>query len=443
MTDDGATSSAPMARIQGLPTELLVDERVDLKITGVTPGELVTLRARMQDETKRWWVSENSFRVDHHGTGDLSSQAPVSGSYDAADSMGFIWSMTLESDAQPPSSFMNTALAPVVVSLSVEEGGEEVATANVTRLSFAPGVVRTPVHEAGLVGTFFQPPGGQPSPAVIVVGGSGGGLSEEAAALYASHGYTALALAYFRMEHLPEELIRIPLEYFETAIQWIKKQDTVIPDRLVVSGTSRGGELVLLLGSRFPDIKAVIAYVPSSVVFGAVTRFHEGIEDPQPGWTYRGEEIPYLAQVSSPPADVIDKIHQPIPLTPQFIQALEDQERVRQATIPVEDINGPVLLISGRDDAMWPSALFSDRVMERLAERMHPYPDQHLDYEGAGHTIGPPYFPSTVTYSLHPVRRALYAYGGNAKDNAAARSDSWSHVLRFLDAHLKNASDET
>ena len=36
-------------------------------------------------------------------------------------------------------------------------------------------------------------------------------------------------------------------------------------------GVSKGGELSLLLGSYFPEIKAVAAYVPSSVVFQCVS----------------------------------------------------------------------------------------------------------------------------------------------------------------------------
>ena len=55
-----------------------------------------------------------------------------------------------------------------------------------------------------------------------VLGGSGGGLPQGLAALLASHGYVALALAYFSYEHLPAELVSIPLEYFETGMRWLQ-----------------------------------------------------------------------------------------------------------------------------------------------------------------------------------------------------------------------------
>src|SRR5947199_123091 len=82
----------------------------------------------------------------------------------------------------------------------------------------------------------------------------------------------SMALAYFNYEGLPQDLIEIPLEYFETAIGWLQRRPDLDGDRIAVSGTSRGGELVLLLGATFPAVKAVIAYVPSGIVHGGIGR---------------------------------------------------------------------------------------------------------------------------------------------------------------------------
>src|SRR5262249_57017321 len=82
----------------------------------------------------------------------------------------------------------------------------------------AAGVVRTPVREKGLVGTFFRPAGSGRHPGIVVFGGSGGGLREDPAALLAARGYAALALAYFNYEGVPKELVEIPLEDFGAAL---------------------------------------------------------------------------------------------------------------------------------------------------------------------------------------------------------------------------------
>ncbi len=157
----------------------------------------------------------------------------------------------------------------------------------------APSVVRKPLGENGLVGTLFLPENSGRFPGVIVVGGSDGGLewAERRAALLGSHGFAALGLAYFAYDDLPKELVNIPLEYFGHAIRWMQSQDGVAGERLAVLGASQGGELALLLGSKFPDIKAAVAYVPSGVMWPAYTASHNA--QPQAAWTYQGRPLPY------------------------------------------------------------------------------------------------------------------------------------------------------
>jgi hypothetical protein len=110
---------------------------------------------------------------------------------------------------------------------------------------------------------------------------------------------------------------------------------------------------------------------------------------------------------------------------------------VERGTIPVEKISGSVLLISGQDDKMWPSAALSEIAIDRLTKHNHPYPFKHLSYRGAGHVIGFPSTPATVTRIYNFVYNFTYAIGGNAKDNAFAQLDSWPQVLTFLEQNLK------
>jgi hypothetical protein len=121
----------------------------------------------------------------------------------------------------------------------------------------------------------------------------------------------------------------------------------------------------------------------------------------------------------------------PIALTSGFLAQLADSTAEARAAIPVERIQGPVLLISGKDDQMWPSALMAERVMERLAAHGHPYRDAHLCYEDAGHAIGIPYMPA-MPARPHPVTGLTYAMGGTRAGTAFASADSWPRVLAFL-----------
>jgi hypothetical protein len=107
--------------------------------------------------------------------------------------------------------------------------------------------------------------------------------------------------------------------------------------------------------------------------------------------------------------------------------------------IPVEKINGPVLLISAKDDRLWPSFLMSNEIMQRLAEHHHPYPDKHLSYEGAGHLILQmiPYLPYTAQRDPVNITRYMNYYGGTSAADASALADSWPQVISFLTENLK------
>jgi acetyl esterase/lipase len=429
-------AGSPSPIIDAEPTDALVDAPVHVRLLGFNPEQRVTLRARLIVEDGSAWTSEATFRPDASGAVDLSAQAPESGSYDGVEPMGFLWSMGPAPGTPADRRVQNQTLEPTIVDLTAEEDGQPVAETRLIRRYVAPDVTRTDIREAGIVATLFLPPGPPPFATIIVLGGSGGGLPDANAALLASHGFATLSLAYFRADHLPPDLVNIPLEYFERAIAWLLRQEFVLADRFGIVGGSRGAELALLLASRFSQIRAVVGTVPSSHLFGAVTR-SETPGELQAAWTFEGKPLPFLTQVRHEELEVDEDGS--VPLTPAYLKSLDDIERARAAEIPVERINGPVLLVSGQDDRMWPSWLFGERIMERLAEHQHPYPDEHLVYPDCGHTIGVPYSPTTVRASFHPVRQVVCSYGGTPKGIAHAREDSWPKILNFLTAHLTGA----
>jgi pimeloyl-ACP methyl ester carboxylesterase len=219
-----------------------------------------------------------------------------------------------------------------------------------------------------LVGVLYRPIGKGPCPSVVLLGGSGGDTPESVAALLASHGYAALALAYFGKGNLPEHLTSIPLEYFQRAFRWLQSQEGIRNQGVAVMGWSRGGELALLLGATFPEVNAVVSYVGSGVVHSGFVASPVEAENP-PAWTYQGKPLsPYI---SFDPHEV-DQSRSLIRETPGFLRSLADVELVEAATIPVERINGSVLLISGRDDQVWPSALMKELGMassSRIGQR--------------------------------------------------------------------------
>jgi pimeloyl-ACP methyl ester carboxylesterase len=93
--------------------------------------------------------------------------------------------------------------------------------------------------------------------------------------------------------------------------------------------------------------------------------------------------------------------------------------------IPVERINGAVLLISGRDDEVWPSTEMADAIMTRFRRHRFAHRFVHLAYDHAGHGIGRP-FTSTMELDSrrHPLTGRIVRMGGKPFGTAMARADS-------------------
>jgi hypothetical protein len=257
---------------------------------------------------------------------------------------------------------------------------------------------------------------------------------EGSAAVLASHGFTALALAYFGVDPLPPELVEVPLEYFAEAIAWLKTRPAVDPDRIAVMGVSKGGELAMLLGATYPaDIKAVVGCAASSVVWrGASYRPQSFIFGrPKSSWTLEGKPVPFV-DVRPRFGEVMGVLIGRLPsLRAMHERSLDDEGAVSAASIAVEKINGPVLLISHSDDRVWPATRLSEMAIARLAAHHHPFPYEHRSYEGAGHPIGLPYS-APVVAKLGP-----WSLGGSLEANGHASADSWTKALDFLEKQLE------
>ncbi len=415
------------------------DEVIEIAVTGLDPWARIRLRLTTEIDGLDF-VSTADFHADAKGRIDVASQAPVTGSYQGTDAMGLFWSMVSETpdqgplvgstrdpwEIQPPQSYELAALLD----------DEEVASASLERVVVPEGVEARRLNEGRLRGVLFLPPGDGPHPALIGVSGSGGGYPTEGAAALASRGFSVLALAYFNAPDLPEKLVEIPLEYFEEGLEWLKAVPEVDPERIGVIGGSRGGELALVLGSRFPQFRVVVAKVPSHVVWPGCCD-EEDFE--KPSWTWHGKgltampkpEAAYNAQRYWP--EVRDD------WLGFYWIGLGNVAAEAAAAIPVEKINGPVLMISGGDDQCWPATYMADLVMERLEANDFPYHSVHLRYDDSGHAAGSlPYWPTArMVRPMHSLIGKPIALGGTAESLARSAVHSWKRTLEFLEQYLR------
>lgn len=297
---------------------------------------------------------------------------------------------------------------------------------------FISGRAIRPEH---LTGRVYPGCGPEPHHGVVVLHGSGGagGYERAYAARLAEHGYTTLCADYFGAPGVSDALAEIPLSYFQGAAEWLLERSTVAGDQVGVVGFSRGGEAALLVGAHFGCIGAVVAYVPSCYAFPAPT-WMDGIDEECAAWTLNGAPIPYL-----PVDKYIEETHDGAEealatdapdASRRAIERATDEE-LRQATIAVEDIEGPVLLVSGGSDQIWSSSELANRIVERLADHNHPWNVDHLAYPEAGHAIRVPY-----RFDETDAPDNQHRFGGTNTANAYASADAWQNALQYLQRGL-------
>lgn len=402
-----------------------IDDPFSIRINGLPPNTLTRITSRTTDDNGRVWTACATFSSDGLGIIDLGRDVPVFGSYKVADPAGLIWSMT--PTHEPLSgTFSKATVEPMIIGISVTVDDEIVASAELQRQWCQPGVTMSRVEENGLFGQVFWPKSKNQVRGVIVLGGTSGSVHSTIAASLASRGFAAMALAYFGQPSLPESHSNIPIEYFSRAIDWLLDQPRVSRNEIGLFGISRGGEAALLTAAHDLRVKAVVSYNGSGVLFQSWNVRGGG----GAAWTHRGEALPYLP-ISIDVAKMRAAVPQrPFATTEQFRRALDDIDSAERATIPVEKIAGPVLLVAGADDAVWPSLELANRMEKRLKSHGFQHQIERLNYEGAGHHLGHPYVPASVTVSSRGnVYRDL---GGNGICCAAADADAWPRVVKFF-----------
>lgn len=287
-----------------------------------------------------------------------------------------------------------------------------------------PGPTGERVSERGLFANYFPVEGGVPGPAVLVLGGSEGGIDsslKRQAIDLQMEGFSVLTPSYFGAPGQLGNLELVPLETFDRALNWLCSRPEVDPDRVAIMGHSKGAEAALLAATRHPEVRALVASAPSSVVWPGIdwTSFKA-----DPSWTARGKPLsvlPYGPFRFSLLFGDVGSLYE---------EGLEKQKDHPEAAIEVEKIRAPILLVCGKADSLWPACPMARQLRDRASERGGA-PVRVLAYDGAGHrSFGPP---------VAPDHQSLRRWGGTSEANNAARVDGWPKVIDFLREHLRRS----
>jgi dienelactone hydrolase len=254
-------------------------------------------------------------------------------------------------------------------------------------------------------------------------------------ATLAELGFAALGVAYFGAEGLPRDLVEIPVERVEQALEWLAHHPRT-SGRIGLVGMSKGAELALLAASLLPArAAAVVAIVPSSVAFAGIV-FDGGPPSgsARSSWTWRGHPVPFVPYDEAVPPQFTER---GVRTRPLYAAALASRSTPDEGAIAVEQIVGPVLLLSGSDDQMWPSAEMGDALEARMAGGGKADQVEHVVYQEAGHVLlGIAPGPSAQNAPPTSFDPAGFDFGGTLEGATAAAQDVWPRIASFLHRSL-------
>ncbi|MDX6371734.1 MAG: uncharacterized protein QOD98_722 [Nocardioidaceae bacterium] len=259
-------------------------------------------------------------------------------------------------------------------------------------------------HTAGKAGTGLHIAGDGPT-GVLVLAGSSGRVEEDRCRVLAGLGATAASYRWFG-----ETIDRVPLESFEDALSSLHERC----ERLVVLGTSKGGEAALLLGALHPEIDAVVAISAPHVVWAGLSQ-----ERPQrSSFTRGGEPLSFV-----PYDDDWEPDTDPAEFVGLYEQSLETYaDRVPAARIPVERITGEVVLVAGGDDRLWPSCDSAEQIVgRRSAVGLR---TELVSHPRAGHRV--------VLPGEARLAASHLVHGGSPETDAALGALVWPHLEELL-----------
>lgn len=286
-----------------------------------------------------------------------------------------------------------------------------------------PGPTGLRVDRDGLFGNYYPARGAGPHPGVLLLGGSEGGLNSgvrQMALVLQAEGFSVLQLGFFGVPGTPADLERIPLERFDRGLDWLAVQPGVDAQRLALMGASKGAEAALLVASRNPRLRAVVAGVPSSVVWSGIN-WSRGGQSLHSSWTVGGKELATMPYGQWSMSEGIISVY----------RSVEDPGKhalAERAAIPIERARASVMLVCGEAETMWPSCPMSRALAARSGQRGGPRVEI-LSYRDGGHLVFGPPVPRTS-----PFYNRLDMFGGTVEGNAGARIDSWPRAVAFLKA---------
>lgn len=410
---------------------VLVGEPVAIELDGLPSDADVTVVAERTMEATNpsdqpvLYRSQAVF-APSQGSLDLATAQPRSGTYADADIRGLFWSMA------PVDGGDIGALKPGQVRLTATSAGRVLTSTTIEFIYTLPQVKVEQVKEfPGAV--FATLPGKAQRPAIILLGGSEGGgrIARDHSPRFASRGFAVLGLPYYspgsgerEIPELPAAFADIPVDRLNAAFEWLKRRPEVDASRVALVGGSKGAEFVLIAASHFKWITAVVASVPTDVVWEG---WGPGVAPgKRSSFALDGKPLPFVPYVEFAEEFAGFRTGKEVKM-----RRFQDKGRAAnpaaavQARIKVENFRGPLMVVGGHDDQVWASGMMAQNIAERRAAAG--LETLALIFPEAGHALSGAGWMPTTQYNTGPSK-----VGGTPQANARAQARAFPETIAFL-----------
>lgn len=386
-------------------------------------------------------------RADQRGKVDMKRARIATGTYSGVDDYGLLWSMRKPTDPLVRTALPDGVAEPLPprgeTALMLTAGGKVIATGKFSYRE-PPGLTIQSVAQGRVNGVFAAPAGALRRPSIILLHGSEGGGADEARALatrYAGQGYAAFALNYFAwdlkgLKGLPNYHVNQPIELIAEVRDWLARRPEADVSRLGLYGHSKGAEYATIAATYYPWVKAVVACVPSDVIWEGYG-IGDGRNRPDPNlrwptqrssWSWRGEALPYV-----PLRPYEDKSRRWFDNSERYdVSRAEHPAEAKAAAIQLERSNARFLLLGGGRDEVWSSAKMAASLKARLVKAGKGQRAQLINYAKAGHQIcGDGTYPTHIWADPSVDPRVK-----DPVEEGASAVDAWRRIKRFLESAL-------
>ena len=292
---------------------------------------------------------------------------------------------------------------------------------------------RCTLEKHGFEGIFFS---GTICPDKVIIAAGGASCDEKTSVSMSGFlreaGYNVLVLGFYLWKGLSKELVSVPVDYVEKAVDWLKKEKGI--KGIAMTAASTGAGYTLLAASLITEIECIIPVVPFDHVMEGTTNSFKRLG--RSVYTWHNEDVPYS------PWSLIDQ-----GLPKIFMGAAKDKNYglsrfmrygydhnpvTEESRIKVENMQADVLFLAVADDDAWPSDIAVERMVNILKENNYLYRVEWHTYEKASHALTDG-LDEMKGYPKWALKHMLPAEKKWPKECEEARHDSFKRILRFIE----------